>query len=92
MANSRYGSSPGRARANQACSRGLVDATRKYGRPTDAASRMRMRLIGSSSPRGFQASEGAIGSMATAAASNTVCRTASVLVPANFLIRKCEYA
>ena len=31
------GVSPGRARANQACSSGLVEASRKYGRPTRRA-------------------------------------------------------
>ena len=76
MANRRYGFAPGRTRANQACSKGLVAESSRYGNPTATVSRSRICSVGASSPRGFQLSPGAIGSVASAAASSTVCSSA----------------
>jgi hypothetical protein len=51
---------------------GLVEASRKYGRPTVAPRRSRMRATGFSSPAGFQCSAGMMGSVASAAMSSTM--------------------
>ena len=56
------GSRPGRARANHACTSGLVVDSRKYGRPIVAASRPRISHDGFSVPAGFQYAPGMIGS------------------------------
>ena len=87
-ANRRYGFAPGRARANQACTSGLVAESRRYGSPTAAPSSSRMALTGSSSPSGFQLSAGAIGSVAAAAASSAMCRIAW-LRGASFALEAC---
>ena len=55
------------ARANHACTSGLVDESRKYGRPMVAKSSRRMRATGLSPPAGFQPGSGEIGRKARAA-------------------------
>jgi hypothetical protein len=51
-----------------------------------------MRLTGSSVPCGFHASLGAIGSVATAAASSAMCTNARALGRRSVFSRKCAYA
>ena len=90
-ANRRYGFAPGRARENQACTNGLVDEISRYGSPTVAVSRSRIREIGSLPPSGFQDGSGRIGSVAAAAASRIVCRIACPLGPSLAEVA-CAYA
>ena len=75
-ANKRYGLAPGRARANQVCTIGLVVESITYGRPITPASKARMPKIGFASPAGFQKSPAITGSTRQLAASRAVCTQA----------------
>src|SRR5271155_131251 len=59
----------------QAWSKGLVEESRKYGRPMVAISNIRMRSVGSPDSEGFHVSEGTMGSSAQLASNNVTCVT-----------------
>ena len=60
-------------RAYQACSRGPVVLSTKYGAPTVTANNATMRSSGCPEPTGFQAALGRIGSASSVTASSAMC-------------------
>src|SRR5437016_3405364 len=90
-ANNRYGMPPLWLRAYHACNNGLVEESRKYGRPTVAASSARIVADACPAPAGFQLALGMMGSAARLTARTQMCRMAC-LRPASLECSQWAYA
>src|ERR1035437_6848972 len=75
-AKRRYGIPPRLCRAYQACSRGLVEDSRKYGPPTVTARSARIRSGGFPAEANFHAAFGRMGRAAKLAARTAMCTQA----------------
>src|SRR5262245_25298585 len=80
-AKRRYGTALRKRRQYHDWSKGVVVESRKYGSPIVTASRIRIREIGSSLPRGFQPLEAMMGRNARETARRATCRIACRRAP-----------